>query len=89
MKTKNIPTRRCAVCMEIKEKKDLQRIAYYEGELSVDLTGKAKGRVTYICKNDECVNLAKKKKALQRAFKTNFNDEKIDEILELIKGEKK
>ena len=41
--------------MESKPKQELIRIAYFEGELSVDRTGKAKGRGVYVCKNRECM----------------------------------
>jgi hypothetical protein len=34
-----------------------------------DPTGKANGRGAYVCANAECVRVAEKKKALQRALK--------------------
>ncbi len=77
-----VPMRRCIGCMESKPKQDLIRIAFYEGELSVDPGGKAKGRGVYLCRNRECAALAKKKNALQRNFKQNFSGETIDRIFE-------
>jgi predicted RNA-binding protein YlxR (DUF448 family) len=41
---KKIPMRRCVGCMESKPKNQLIRIAGYEGNVSIDRTGKAKGR---------------------------------------------
>lgn len=76
------PMRRCIGCMESKPKQDLVRIAYYEDVLSVDLSGKAKGRGIYLCKNEGCRAMAKKKNAFQRSFKTSFDSETIDRILE-------
>lgn len=40
--TKKVPMRRCVGCMESKPKKELIRIAGYEGEVSLDPTGKQK-----------------------------------------------
>ena len=80
--------RRCIGCMESKPKKDLIRIAYYEGELSLDPTGKAKGRGVYLCRDSaECAALAKKKNALQRNFKTNFPGETIEQIFKELMNE--
>ena len=75
-----IPMRRCIGCMESKPKKELIRIAFYEGELTVDRTGKAKGRGVYLCPGPDCVEKARKRKAFQRNFKTNFPEETLEQI---------
>ena len=75
-----VPMRRCIGCMQSKPKKELIRIAFYEGELSVDRTGKAKGRGVYLCPEPECMETARKKKAFQRNFKTNFPEETLEHI---------
>lgn len=77
----NIPLRRCAACMKQRPKAAMARIAYYEGVLSVDRTGRAKGRGLYLCNTPDCRALAKKKKALQRGFSTGFDAETVDGIL--------
>ena len=41
---KTVPMRRCVGCMESKPKNELIRIAGYENEVTLDLTGRAKGR---------------------------------------------
>lgn len=91
MKKHKIPMRRCIGCMESKPKQDLIRIAYYDGELTVDITGRAKGRGVYLCKEDHgCRDNAKKKRALQRNFQTNIPQEEIDRLfaeLEISHGE--
>ena len=74
--------RRCIGCMESKPKNDLIRIAYYEGVLSVDPTGKAKGRGVYLCKSSECMQKAIKRKAFQRSLKTELSQEQLDKIVE-------
>lgn len=62
--------RTCVGCTESRDKKDLIRIAVYEGAAAVDPEGRAKGRGIYICRdNSECFDKAIKRKALERALK--------------------
>lgn len=90
MKNKKIPMRRCVGCMESKPKAELIRIAYYEGKLTVDPSGKAKGRGVYLCPQDECMKKAKKKRALQRSFEVELSHEDIEKVfLELAEYEQK
>ena len=86
MKTRKPPMRRCIGCMESKPKGNLIRVAYYDGELSVDPTGKADGRGVYICKDAKCMALAKKKKALQRNLRAELTPEQIEKIFEELKA---
>ena len=66
MKQKKIPMRMCIGCKEMKPKSEMIRLVQpKDGELSKDLTGKAHGRGSYICPNMDCVNLAKKSKAVK------------------------
>ena len=71
--------------MESKPKNDLLRIACYEGVVSVDPTGKAKGRGIYICPSEECLAKAKKRKALQRSFGTELTQEQEEQLLQEIR----
>ncbi|HIU25231.1 MAG TPA: YlxR family protein [Candidatus Copromorpha excrementigallinarum] len=90
MKNKKVPMRRCVGCMESKEKSRMIRVACYEGKVSVDPTGKAKGRGVYLCRDRECMEKAKKKRALQRNFEAEITQEEINEIFqELSKYEEK
>lgn len=90
MKSKKIPMRRCVGCMESKPKSSLIRIACYEGEVSVDPAGKAKGRGVYLCPDRACMEKAKKKRALQRNFDADISDEKLEALFaEIEKYEKK
>ncbi|WP_424959716.1 RNase P modulator RnpM [Ihubacter sp. rT4E-8] len=84
MKSKKfkIPMRRCIGCMESKPKQELYRIAFYEGQLSADLTGKAKGRGVYLCHDPQCFLKAKKKRAFQRNFESNIAEADIDRVYE-------
>lgn len=88
MKNNNVPMRRCAACMESKPKKELIRIAYYEGTLTVDRTGRAKGRGMYLCNNAECFEKAKKRRAIQRNFEQNIPQEDIEKIFEELADER-
>ena len=75
-KEKKVPKRLCVACREMREKKDLVRIAKSkDGEISLDLTGKAPGRGAYLCKSTECLKKAQKSRALERAFSESISDE--------------
>jgi predicted RNA-binding protein YlxR (DUF448 family) len=77
MKAKKTPMRRCVGCMESKPKKELVRLAGYEGKVSIDLTGKAKGRGVYLCTSVECFEKAVKKKALSRSLEMEIPKEQL------------
>lgn len=72
MKNKKQPMRRCIGCMESKDKNQLIRIAWYEGRLTVDPTGRAKGRGVYLCKNSSCREKALKKRRCREACRPIF-----------------
>ena len=86
MKDKKIPMRRCVGCMTSKEKQELVRIAGFEGELSLDLTGRAKGRDAYLCKaNPDCWEKAYKRKALERSLGMEITPEAKEKIFTQLK----
>lgn len=66
--------------MESKPKNSLVRIACYEGEITVDPTGKAKGRGVYLCPDKDCMEKAKKRRSLQRNFEIEISEEKLQDI---------
>lgn len=75
--------------MESKPKNTLVRIACYEGEVTVDPSGKAKGRGVYLCPNKECMEKARKRRSLQRNFEVEISEETLQNIFtELEKYEK-
>lgn len=80
MKNKKVPIRRCVGCMESKPKNSLVRISCYEGEITVDPTGKAKGRGVYLCPDKDCMEKAKKRRSLQRNFEIEISEEKLQDI---------
>ena len=78
---KKIPMRRCVVTNESFPKKELLRIVKNkEGEVFVDPTGKANGRGAYIKKSNEAIDLAMKKKVLNRVLETEIPEELYEEL---------
>jgi predicted RNA-binding protein YlxR (DUF448 family) len=75
VKQKKIPLRRCTGCGEQKPKKELVRVVKTpDGEILLDLTGKASGRGAYICNNAECLKKARKSKRIDRTFEITIPD---------------
>jgi len=75
MKTRKVPLRKCLGCNEQKDKRELIRVVKNkDGEIFMDLTGKANGRGAYICKSLECYEKAYKRKALERALQTRIDE---------------
>lgn len=86
MRKRKIPLRRCVGCGESKPKKELLRIVKNkEGEINIDLTGKANGRGAYICKDISCFEKAKKGKKINRALEVDIPQEVYEKLLEEIK----
>ncbi|MDR6224213.1 RNase P modulator RnpM [Desmospora profundinema] len=76
MKTRKVPMRKCVASQEMFPKKELIRVVRTpEDEILIDPTGKKSGRGAYLCAKPEYVELARKKKALDRALKTKVSDE--------------
>ena len=49
------PLRSCAVCREVHPKREMTRLVRrVDGSVSVDPTGKAAGRGTYLCDDPTC-----------------------------------
>lgn len=55
-----------------------------EGVLKYDTTGKAQGRGAYICPEIECLDKAKKTKALERALDYALTEELYNEVKRVI-----
>jgi len=81
LKQKKIPMRRCCGCNEQKPKKELIRVVRSpEGEISLDLTGKASGRGAYICNSLDCLKKARKSHRIDRTFEITVSDEIYDRM---------
>lgn len=71
--------------MTSKEKNQLIRIAGYEGKVSVDMTGKAKGRGVYICPDEDCLKKALKRNAIQRSLDIQVDEAVKEQLAEDLK----
>ena len=81
MKMRKIPMRSCVVTKEKLPKQELVRIVRTpEGEVTIDLTGKANGRGAYVKKDIEVINKARKSKILERALETTIPEEIYEEL---------
>lgn len=65
------PTRTCVVCRSSTAKGALHRIVRSpDGAVRYDPSGTAPGRGAYVCGKPNCLELAGKRRALQRALRT-------------------
>ena len=79
---KKVPLRKCLATQTMLPKEDLFRVVLTkDGQVSLDLSGKANGRGAYISKSAEAIALAKKNKALDKAFQTKVDASVYDELL--------
>ena len=78
---KKVPLRKCVATGEQLPKKELIRIVKNkEGEVSVDPTGKKNGRGAYLKRALDAIELAKKKKILNRVLDTEIPEEIYEEL---------
>lgn len=76
------PVRTCAGCREESGKRSLIRVVRRpEGGARVDPTGHAAGRGVYLHADPACIELARKKRALDRALSTTIQPELWSELL--------
>lgn len=82
---KKIPLRTCVVTNEKLPKKELIRVVRdKEGNVSVDLTGKANGRGVYLKGSSEVIEKAKKSKILDRKLEVEVPVNIYEELEEII-----
>ena len=78
---KPIEMRRCVVCRQSFQKSELVRVVKTAvGDISFDVTGKAKGRGAYVCQSPECLATLKKRRNFDRIFKAKVPTEVYDNI---------
>jgi len=79
---KEIKERMCIGCRKVQHKSNMIRIVRApNGEISIDRSTKpSPGRGAYLCKNEECLKLAQKKRQLEKVFKTKVPTEVYDKI---------
>ena len=85
MKTRKIPLRTCVVTGEKLDKRELLRIVRDKDlNVKVDLTGKMNGRGAYIKRDLAVLEMAIKKKSLERKLECNISNEVYDEIRKIL-----
>lgn len=73
-------TRRCCVCREHADKKDLLRFVKTPNGIVLDQAGKIQGRGAYVHNNEKCINTCIKKQSLNVAFKQSVSKDVYDEL---------
>ena len=75
MPQRHIPERTCVACRSLRPKRELVRVVRtMAGAVVVDPTGKQSGRGAYLCRLPDCWRTALRRKALDRALKTELLD---------------
>ena len=78
---KKIPLRQCVGCWEMNPIRELLgAVGSPEGEVSLDFKGRKPGRGAYVCPDPECLQKARKSRALERAFGCQIPEEVWDSL---------
>lgn len=82
---KKVPMRSCVVTGEKLDKRELVRVVRdKDGNVFVDLSGKANGRGAYLKKNIDVINKAKKSKILDRRLEVEIPLSIYEELVNMI-----
>lgn len=85
---KKIPLRKCVATGEMYPKKEMIRVVRSkEGEVFVDLTGKKSGRGAYVSKSEDAIELARKKKVLDKQLEVKVPGEIYEELVHAVRRE--
>jgi uncharacterized protein len=86
------PRRTCVVCRTTTAKRTLHRIVRSPaGTVSYDPTGKAAGRGAYLCGQPDCLDMAVRRRSIQRALKvtdTVAADAAVEELRKQVLSER-
>ena len=87
MSRKHVPQRTCVGCREKRSKREMVRIVRTPDRgVEVDETGKKSGRGAYLCRRQECWEIALKKDRLGHALKTSLTNEERATFQEFAHG---
>ena len=91
---KRTPGRTCVGCRRKCNKDELVRVVLCFGKkagdpagIALDTEGRMKGRGAYLCRKSECLELAVKKKAFNRAFQQVVSGEAVEKLKESFEWE--
>ena len=66
----HVPMRTCAVCRQVRPKREMTRVVRGpDGSVTLDPTGRAIGRGTYLCDDSACREPARLAAAVQHALR--------------------
>jgi predicted RNA-binding protein YlxR (DUF448 family) len=72
-KRRHEPVRTCVACRQEGGKQSLVRVVRQaDGSAAIDHTGRANGRGAYVHPEVDCIEAARKKRALERALKATI-----------------
>ncbi len=84
---RKVPLRKCVATGEQLPKQELIRVVKSkEGEVSVDPSGKKNGRGAYLKRSLEAIEIAKKKRSLNRALSCEIPEEVYEELKKYANG---
>ena len=83
---KTEPLRMCAVTREMLPKSRLIRLVQTDAGIEIDNKKKLAGRGIYIKRSLDVIELAKKKKLFNKAFRRNVEDEVYTKLEECVNG---
>ncbi len=87
-KPKKIPMRKCVATNEQFPKKEMFRVVRTpEGNVEIDPVGKMNGRGAYLSKSKKAIEIARKKKILERHLEVPVPDEIFEKLLEMLGDE--
>ena len=77
------PQRMCAVCREMKSRDELYRVVKTPDGVVLDMAGKTNGRGAYICKDEKCISVARKRAVFERSLSAQVQASVYDKLEEL------
>lgn len=84
MRPRKVPMRKCVVCQNMYEKRQLIRVVKTpEGDIVIDQTGKRSGRGAYVCNSEHCAHNVQQNRALDRALKHKVSAEIYEQLAAL------
>ena len=83
------PTRTCVCCKNKFQKCDLIRITYLDENVVIDQNKINPHRAIYVCKDQKCISLLQKNKAIERFLKVKPKEDFYENLKEFAKKEEK
>jgi predicted RNA-binding protein YlxR (DUF448 family) len=82
---RHVPERSCIACRRKRPKWELVRIVRTsDGAVEIDVGGKKAGRGAYLCRLQECSEVALKKKRVERALRAEITPHGLSELQALV-----